>query len=182
VYDVNMNRPYHHGDLKRALIDQATNLIRAGEEPALRRLAADVGVSPSAAYRHFADHSALLDEVAANWLDSLGQQMAGSDAGSEDDGLLAVCLTYLKTAVADPQLFRLASGPHGFGRPGGVVNAGASGPLPQQRFLRLAHPAVAERAWIATHGLAVLTVDGPYTPEDASRLLAPLVTAIESGG
>lgn len=174
-----MKRGYHHGDLRRALVEDATALVRAGQEPSLRRLAAEAGVSPSAVYRHFADHAAVLDAVAAAWLDALGQSMRLSDAGWADgDALLGVCRTYLEAAVADPHLFRLASGPHGFGRPGGVVGAGEAGPAPQQRFLACAPADIAEAAWIATHGLAVLTVDGPYTLDDARRRLAPLIVAI----
>jgi AcrR family transcriptional regulator len=184
VYNVNMKQGYHHGDLRRALIEQATRLVRAGEAPSLRRLAGDVGVSPSAAYRHFTDHSAVLDAVAAAWLEGLGRTM-GTPTDADDRAarpLLAVCRVYLTAAVDDPHLFRLASGPHGFGRPGGVVGAGPQGPLPAQQFLAAAAPEHAEAAWIATHGLALLTVDGPYSPEEARRLLPRLVGAIEHIG
>jgi AcrR family transcriptional regulator len=138
-------------------------------------------VSLSAAYRQFTDHSALLDAVAAAWLEQLRRTMAmpGDAADPATDSLLAVCRVYLTAAVDDPHLFRLASGPHGFGRPGGVVGAGPEGPLPAQRFLAAAAPEQAEAAWIAVHGLAVLTVDGPYSPADARRLLLPLVAAVE---
>jgi hypothetical protein len=37
---------------------------------------------------------------------------------------------------------------------------------------------VAERAWIATHGLAVLTVDGPCNRERAEHLLPELIAAL----
>lgn len=181
VYDVNMKRGYHHGDLRHALVEHATQLVRAGQQPSLRRLAADVGVSPSAVYRHFADHSAVLDAVASGWLDSLGQTMGTvTDAGPiADDTLLAVCRVYLDAALEDPHLFRLASGPHGFGRPGGVLGAPPDGPLPQQHFLRTAPPQSAEAAWITTHGLAALTIDGPYSPEDARHMLPRLLAAAQ---
>jgi AcrR family transcriptional regulator len=46
---------YHHGDLRSALIEAAVGAAREGGEHAvgLNRLAAAVGVSASAAYRHF---------------------------------------------------------------------------------------------------------------------------------
>jgi AcrR family transcriptional regulator len=181
VYDVNMKRGYHHGDLRHALVAHATEALRAGEEPSLRRLAGEVGVSPSAVYRHFADHSAVLDAVAAGWLDSLGQTMATvTDAGPiADDTLVALCQVYLDAAIEDPHLFRLASGPHGFGRPGGVLGAAPDGPLPQQHFLRAAPLQSAEAAWITSHGLAVLTIDGPYSPEDARLMLPRLLAALQ---
>jgi AcrR family transcriptional regulator len=167
---------YHHGDLKRALIDQATDAVRAGREPSLRRLAGAVGVSPSAVYRHFADHAALLDAVAAQWLQALGEAMGSAlSAAPGDDALQVVTLAYLRAAVTDPHLFRLAAGPHGFGRSGGVLDAGPHGPLPQRHFQAAASPPVAEAAWITTHGLAMLTIDVPYRVDDALALLPRLL-------
>jgi len=55
VAQVTARDRYHHGDLRTALLDAAVAAARAGGEQALglNRLAAQVGVSPSAAYRHF---------------------------------------------------------------------------------------------------------------------------------
>ena len=58
---------YHHGDLRRALVDQAVRTIqRHGvERLTLREVGRQLGVSRTALYRHFADKSALLAAVAA---------------------------------------------------------------------------------------------------------------------
>ena len=56
---------YHHGDLRRALLEAGTDLAREGgpDKVVLREATRRVGVSANAAYRHFADRDALLDEV-----------------------------------------------------------------------------------------------------------------------
>lgn len=179
VYDVNMRSGYHHGNLPSALVDEAVRAIRDGREPTLRSLAAALGVSPSAAYRHFEDHAHLLDAAAARWLDELGQAMRRALETDPDGAPLAIVTrVYLDHALADPALFRLASGVHGFGRAGGVLGSGPEGPAPQQVFQAAAPGRSAEFAWIATHGLAVLAVDGPYDREGAERLLPELLGAL----
>ena len=58
-------RAYHHGDLRRALLDAGVALARAGgpEAVVLRAATRAAGVAPNAAYRHFADRDALLGAV-----------------------------------------------------------------------------------------------------------------------
>jgi AcrR family transcriptional regulator len=60
------HKPYHHGDLRRQLLDAAAKLIREEGEAALsmRKLALAVGVSRTAPYHHFSDKQALLCAVA----------------------------------------------------------------------------------------------------------------------
>jgi AcrR family transcriptional regulator len=61
-------RTYHHGDLRRVLIEEGLELARAGGPDAvtLREVTRAVGVSPNAAYRHFADRQDLVRAVAAD--------------------------------------------------------------------------------------------------------------------
>src|SRR4051794_8355635 len=58
-------RPYHHGNLRAALIESGLDLIEeAGVRSlTLREIGARVGVSRTAAYRHFADKSELLAAI-----------------------------------------------------------------------------------------------------------------------
>src|SRR5580658_4253983 len=68
-------RPYHHGDLSRALIDAARRILEA-EGPAalsLRAVAREAGVSPAAPYHHFKDKTELLEAVAHEGWEALGQ-------------------------------------------------------------------------------------------------------------
>ncbi|MDQ3996358.1 MAG: TetR/AcrR family transcriptional regulator, partial [Gemmatimonadota bacterium] len=59
-------RAYHHGDLRRALVDAAIPLLRDGgpEALTLRAVARAAGVSQTAPYRHFADRAELVAAVA----------------------------------------------------------------------------------------------------------------------
>lgn len=60
------SRPYHHGDLSRALVDAARKILET-EGPAalsLRAVAREAGVSPAAPYHHFKDKNDLLEAVA----------------------------------------------------------------------------------------------------------------------
>ena len=54
--------PYHHGDLRAALLAAAAVQIERGgyENLSLRELAASLAVSRAAPYRHFVDRRALL--------------------------------------------------------------------------------------------------------------------------
>src|ERR1700730_569414 len=78
VSRVNIHRmagdlPYHHGDLRAALVKAATAEIERGgyEALSMRELAASLDVSRAAPYRHFADRKALLAALAAEGFDKL---------------------------------------------------------------------------------------------------------------
>ena len=65
VYDVNTPRAYHHGDLRRALVEAGFEILEAeGREALTLRSVSDrTGVSKMAPYRHFADKAALLTAI-----------------------------------------------------------------------------------------------------------------------
>src|SRR5690349_19263411 len=66
-------RRYHHGDLRRALVDAALALISEGELGtfSLREVARRAGVTPAAPYHHFKDKTALLAAVAEEGFEAL---------------------------------------------------------------------------------------------------------------
>jgi AcrR family transcriptional regulator len=57
-------RPYHHGDLRRVLIDAALQLAAEGAEISVREAARRAAVSPGAPFRHFPNRDALMSAVA----------------------------------------------------------------------------------------------------------------------
>ena len=59
-------KPYHHGDLRRVLIDAALQLVGEGgaEAVSVREAARRAGVSPGAPFRHFPSRDALMSAVA----------------------------------------------------------------------------------------------------------------------
>ena len=77
---------YHHGDLANALVEAAAKAVDAGgaEAVSLRDLAASLGVSRAAPYRHFVDRDALLAAVAARGFEELAGIYRAADASGGD--------------------------------------------------------------------------------------------------
>jgi AcrR family transcriptional regulator len=181
-------RAYHHGALAEAMIEQALEAVRAqgAENVSLRAIAHALGVSPSAAYNHFADKEALLRVVEFRALNNLNERMTQALAahpGDDDDAVrsrfASLGRAYLSFALDEPQLFRLAFGPlcasdH--------RNPGESPPyaklvasLDELQARGLLKPDVREgldlTLWGATHGVASLIVEGLLPPEAGDALI-----------
>ena len=104
------SRPYHHGDLRRALVDAARRLLEAEGPSALslRAVAREAGVSPAAPYHHFKDKAELLDAVAHEGWQSLGALMAEAKGGAEGmQQLTALGTAYVCFARDNPALYRV---------------------------------------------------------------------------
>lgn len=104
-------RPYHHGDLSRALIDAARRLLEA-EGPnalSLRAVAREAGVSPAAPYHHFKDKGELLDAVAMEGWHLLNDALASraSLATSNKERMTALGIAYVAFAREHPDLYRV---------------------------------------------------------------------------
>ena len=71
---------YHHGDLRNALLEAARTILEEEGLAALslRAVARRAGVSHAAPYRHFANHEALLVELATEGFIELRADIAGS--------------------------------------------------------------------------------------------------------
>ncbi len=176
---------YHHGDLRRALVEAATVLAREGgpEAVVLREVTRRVGVSANAAYRHFADRDALLDavvlvglaEMAGTMEEELTRVRARAAPRRARQRLRAVGAGYVRFARAEPGLFQTtfmvtsdlsrAQSPEARG-PGGrtpfELLSDALDELVEARVVSLEQRPGAELlAWSAVHGLAVLAVNGP---------------------
>jgi AcrR family transcriptional regulator len=113
------SRPYHHGDLRRALVAAAVELGREGGPASivLREVARRVGVSATAAYRHFASLPDLLEEAAQESLEHLAEAMraeqarcrpTGDPRGDAWENLRAVGRAYVHFALDEPGLFATA--------------------------------------------------------------------------
>lgn len=109
---------YHHGHLHEVLVKKGLEMARSGgtEAVVLREATRRAGVSPNAAYRHFANREALLDEVGLAAADQIGVVMreAVAEAQPIDDEsvavsqLVAACRAYLDFALTEPGLFDVA--------------------------------------------------------------------------
>jgi AcrR family transcriptional regulator len=169
---------YHHGDLRTALIDAGLELTRAGGPDALtiREATRRVGVSPNAAYRHFADREALLRAVAAAIQHRMAARMnnsmrrRGSTELQARDRLRAVGLGYIRFALDEPGWFTVAffgadlvDHPNGTAiAPPYVALVEALDAMVNAGVLRPERRDGAEwPCWSAVHGFAELALHGP---------------------
>ncbi len=102
---------YHHGSLRRALLDATVALSESDGVAAitLREVARRVGVSPNAPYNHFADKGALLAAVAEEGVGLLHAAMleARQRATTPSAELAAIGVAYVTFAVTHRSHFRL---------------------------------------------------------------------------
>ena len=105
------SRPYHHGDLRRALVDAARRLLEAEGPSALslRAVAREAGVSPAAPYHHFKDKGELLDAVAHEGWVMLDQALATAKANAPSirEAMSALGVAYVCFARDNPALYRV---------------------------------------------------------------------------
>jgi AcrR family transcriptional regulator len=105
-------RPYHHGNLRTALLVQAERTLRerGAQDLSLRELARAVGVSHGAPRRHFPDRQALLDALAEAGFERLGAELRSAVARAGEDfeaRLRATAVTYVHFATRDAALLEL---------------------------------------------------------------------------
>src|ERR1700756_5122098 len=105
------DKRYHHGDLRRALLNAADAVLeRSGPSAlSLRAVAREAGVSPAAPYHHFKDKDDLIAAVASEGFAQLHSaiEQAWRDApeGASKRGTLG--LAYIEFASRHPALYRI---------------------------------------------------------------------------
>lgn len=180
------NAPYHHGNLRQALLEKALILLEKQGEGGLglRDLARAVGVSAAAPYRHFDSRAALLEALAVTGFQRFTARMEAVAETAPDDPVAAMGRTYVVFALQNANLFRLMFSPQlkKDNRPGLRIAADAAfdtlrravGPGPDARVRALA-------AWAKVHGLAVLLLDGQIAlraGEDTEALIAEIIASL----
>jgi AcrR family transcriptional regulator len=173
-------RGYHHGDLRNALGEAAVQLAREGgpDSVTVRAAARLVGVTPTAAYRHYTGHEELVAEAKQQCLSRLGEFIteellalppARDRVLATLRNLVAAGRAYVKFALTEPGQFRTC-----FFQGGAVLDrdpqehmafgmlVGLLDELVAAGFLKPERRPMAEVAtWSAVHGLALLMLDGP---------------------
>jgi AcrR family transcriptional regulator len=180
---VEASPPYHHGELREALIQAGIDILEelGLEALTLRATARRAGVSHAAPYHHFQDKEALLDAVAARGFRLQLEEMehAARIATEPINGLQAFGLAYSAFAKAHPSLFRLMFTRERF-KPGThpeLVESSTSiypriiagvqertGCSPQEA------ESIALVLWSTMHGLAMLWLDNQLSWEGAQPL------------
>jgi AcrR family transcriptional regulator len=110
MYCLTMRRPYHHGDLREAILGQAMVKIETDGLAALslRDLARECGVSPSAPQKHFATKQDLLTALAVRGYDELAETLSESKVdGPIDKALMKFGQAYVAYVVDHPGLLQL---------------------------------------------------------------------------
>jgi AcrR family transcriptional regulator len=177
---VSAPKPYHHGDLKRVLVDAALELATESgpEEVSVREAARRAGVSPGAPFRHFASREALMSAVAEEAQRRFRAEIARAMAKAPADDPLArlrqLGLAYLRWAMRNVAHFTIISTRAHFDHDGSanvshdnaelialtgdlLAEAAAKGQL---RPLDLPTARIAARALV--YGFARMHVDGHF--------------------
>ena len=195
--------PYHHGNLREALVEAAVEVVREGgpEALALRELARRVGVSHAAAYRHFADRGALVDAVAERAMDALVARVHERLAEVDETDpvararrrLVQIGAGYVDFALTEPGLFRLLftafpEPPEGTDPDGedpySMLNAALDDLVAVGYLDPRDRPGADVTCWSAVHGFSVLNVEGPLrgmAAPERDAALTGLLLGIDRG-
>jgi AcrR family transcriptional regulator len=190
---------YHHGDLRRALLQAAVRVIqsRGTEALTLRGVGETLGVSRSALYRHFTDKAALLAAVGQEGFGELRARLqeAWEQHGRGRAGFEAMGMAYVRFALSNPSHYRVMFGSTRLGdlRDPELVEE-ASGAfqalvdalvvLQRDRLVRREDPLqVARFVWAIVHGIAMLAIDGQLERQraDAEMLTRYAVERLRTG-
>ncbi|MFF6880132.1 MULTISPECIES: WHG domain-containing protein [unclassified Streptomyces] len=181
------NRPYHHGDLRRAILSAALDVIAADGPAALslRDLARRAGVSHAAPAHHFKDRAGLLTAIAAEGFGLLATTLRRA-AELKEAGV-----RYVRFAREHPAHFQVMFAPELLREgdlelatartlAGDALRDAVAAVPPQGRGTDARLAGVA--AWSLAHGFATLllshNLDGPVgdqDPEEVFRGLAAML-------
>lgn len=104
-------RSYHHGNLREAALEAAHATVAAQGHDAvsMRELALQLGVAPSALYRHYGNRTALLLALANAMHETLGSDLAQvlQAHGDPWECLEMACVRFLDFAQANDRMFRM---------------------------------------------------------------------------
>lgn len=193
--------PYHHGDLRQALVTEASRLLAEGgiDALSLRRLAENVGVSRSAPYHHFKDKHELLCAIAEQGFTELDQLIVSARSDSSlplHQRLSDFVHHYVHFAMHNPERYELM-----FGRPIWKKSAPTDS-LKQVAYNTFRHYVetmsdwlaqsalssgtdrrlrIAQTSWATLHGLCRLMIDGIYlNPDDIHAVCDEAVTLMST--
>ena len=165
---------YHHGDLRRALLDEALRTIQQDGVDALtlRTIGVRLGVSRTALYRHFTDKRALLSSVATEGFRLLTERLLNAWKAGGIRGFNAMGVAYIRFAMGNPSHYRVMFG--GFVDDGprdddlmrestaafqalvdAILALQQEGAVRKDDALQLA-----QFIWAVVHGVSMLIIDG----------------------
>lgn len=174
------DRPYHHGNLRQALIDTALAMLAddKGWQFTLREVARRAGVSHAAPYKHFPDKASLLSELALHGFERLEAETRAAinpRQRSARKAVVAVAQAYFDFSERNPALYRLMFSAEAGNVEATLLNARATSALGvliellqrgQQggEFRQRPAQKQAVSCWSMLHGIAVLNIEGLLQP------------------
>ncbi|MBE7729799.1 TetR/AcrR family transcriptional regulator [Komagataeibacter sp. FXV3] len=187
------DRPYHHGDLRRALINTALDILATDQNWAftLREVARRTGVSHAAPYKHFRDREMLLRELARIGFVRLGESLTDAmslDQPSTRAQFVAAAQACIGFACQNPGLYRLMFSSDAdktidpplhdaamktFGILLDLLERGQR----NRSFRLVAVSALAAASWAQVHGLAMLAISNQLLEEKVGS--APVPAALD---
>jgi AcrR family transcriptional regulator len=198
-------RPYHHGNLRRAIVKAALEILRETQsvEFSLRELARRAGVSHNAPYKHFAEKRELLAAVSTAGFELLTERMRNEITGHPDARaqLFALWRAYIRHGLENPALYRLMFGGYlssaDEGRPmieraaaeqtkalltEVIVHGGLGRSIPNNARNERRIDGAILACWSLVHGLTMLLVDGlAGPPKKAGELSDSLIAGLLDG-
>lgn len=165
---------YHHGNLRRVLLDIGVDVINESGVAALslRDLARRAGVSHAAPAHHFGDRSGLLAAIATEGFEKFGDSLAVT-AAHPGSTFLDLGVAYVRFAVDNPGYFKVMFRGElpDEGYPELDAARGRTWTRLTEAATTMSDPrgldplATAMAAWSAAHGLAVLIIDNALPPQ-----------------
>jgi AcrR family transcriptional regulator len=173
-------KPYHHGDLRRVLIEAALGLAEEGgpEAVSVREAARRAGVSAGAPFRHFESRTALMtavaDEAQRRFRAEIDAALAKAPANDPLRRFRSFGLAYLRWAMKNPAHFEIISTGRHFDHDGAKALSQDNAELIAltERMLADAHaqgqlrPADLKEVQIAgralVYGFARMNIDGHF--------------------
>lgn len=171
--------PYHHGDLRRALLDTALEAIDEHGPAAvsLRDVARRAGVSHAAPTHHFRDKAGLLTALAAEGWSLLADSLR--DAAAQGQGFAELGVSYVLFATSHPAHFAVMRAPGLARHDDADLMAAMQGARAQlQAGIEGLEPGTSNpdvtalTAWSLVHGLAALILEGAVIPEPGTDVAA----------
>jgi|SRR5580704_138695 AcrR family transcriptional regulator len=157
------SKPYHHADLRNALLESARAILEEQglASLSLRAVARRAGVSHAAPYRHFASHEAMLAELAIEGFAELRDALrkACSAGGPTEVRIANIGGAYMRFVARRPASVRLMFGPQLPNREAFPKLAAAADSIAEEIGASLQDPALGLAVWAAVHGLAVLILE-----------------------
>ncbi len=194
-------KPRGHGSERKAEILAAATRIFLQEGVAgatMRRIASEVGVSPTALYVYFPDKEAILEAIAQAWFFELLGVLQASQANqtSVEGAFRAGLRAYVEFGLARPDSYRLTFLSRPDNRDGklpcddipeadysfAVLQSGVEAMMQAGQFRPGDSTAIAETIWAALHGLTVIVIDqAEHLKTAPNRLIEQMLDMVVRG-